>query len=1181
MEFQILGPLEVRDGDRTIPLAGGKQRAVLALLILNANETVSIDRLVDELWGERAPATAPKVVQNHVSQLRRILGDGLLETHGSGYTLRLEHGSLDLDRFEQFLEEGRRARAREDAQAASELLSEALALWRGPPLADFAFESFAQTEISRLEERRLVALEERIEADLALGRHADVVGELEALSAKHPLRERLRGQLMLALYRSGRQSEALHVYQQARRTLVDELGIEPGPGLQQLERAILQQDSALDLRGTAGVPSRASPSEVEARHAGSRLIGRERELATLVEGVEGALKGRGSLRLVTGEPGIGKSRLADELAERARRRGAVTLFGRAWEAGGAPAYWPWVQAIRSYIRDRDAGTLRDQLGSGAADVAQMLPELRPLLPEVGAPPSLDPEGARFRLFDATASFLRGAAESKPLLLVLDDLHAVDTPSLLLLEFLAQQLADMRILVLGTYRDTELGPEHPLAAALTELARHIAPPLKLTGLSEADVVRFIEANQSVEPPRGLAAAIHRETEGNPFFVGEIVRFLAAEGRLQEPVEVPGRRVVIPASVRDVIGHRLRHLSDGSKGVLTLASVLGREFRLDALTAVSRQEVDALLELLDEAISAGVIGDVPGAHGRLRFAHVLIRDALYDDLTATRRIRLHRQVGETLEALYASDPEPHLAELAHHFYEALPAGETYKAARYARRAGDRAAALLAYEEAARLYALGLETLESEATGMNELDRCELLLRLGDVQGRAGDTPTAKKTFLRAAEAARSAEAPKLLARAALGYGGRFVWSRAWGDRHLVPLLEEALSALPEEDSELRVRLLARLSGGPLRDMLPPEPRVAMSQEAVEMARRLGNGAALAYALDGRCSANWGPDVLAERLAMAEELIRVAESVGDTERVYAGHDYRFHALLESGDMPAAYREREALTRLAHELRQPAQLWDVTVDRAKLALFEGRFEDAEAAICEAMELGRLSQSANAQMAFDLQMYALRREQGRLGEVVEVLERAVDDYYPVWRYVLADVYAELERRDDALAAFDALAAEGFPVYLEMQWLFSIGLLPEVCRYLGRVEQAETLYEILRPYVRHNASTPPELLRGSVSRGLGILAAEMSRWDEAIQHFEHALRSNGEMGARPWLAHAQYDYGRTLLARSERGDRERAHELLASTKALSQELGMNALSEKVSALSTASSSARKGLPSSG
>ena len=248
MDFRILGPLDVRDGDQAVALAVGRQRALLALLIVNANETVSTDRIVEELWGEQSPPTAPKVIQNHVSQLRRGLGDGLLVTDGSGYRLRVDPGSLDVDRFEELLAGGRSALERGDAESAADLLRQALALWRGTPLADFAFEPFAQAEIARLEERRLVALEERIEADLVLRRHDDLVGELEALIVKNPLRERLRAQLMLALYRSGRQSEALAAYQDARGKLVEELGIEPGRRLRDLQQSILDQEPKLDLR---------------------------------------------------------------------------------------------------------------------------------------------------------------------------------------------------------------------------------------------------------------------------------------------------------------------------------------------------------------------------------------------------------------------------------------------------------------------------------------------------------------------------------------------------------------------------------------------------------------------------------------------------------------------------------------------------------------------------------------------------------------------------------------------------------------------------------------------------------------------------------------------------------------------------------------------------------------------
>ena len=355
----------------------------------------------------------------------------------------------------------------------------------------------------------------------------------------------------------------------------------------------------------------------------------------------------------------------------------------------------------------------------------------------------------------------------------------------------------------------------------ELRRHARSTLSLVGLAEADVARLVEVEHGLEPPADLVAAIHRETDGNPFFVGEILKLLATEGRLHD-VSGLDARIPIPPSVRDAIRRRLRHLSDACLRELVLAAVLGREFDLEALAQTSERDLDPLLDVLDEAIVSGVVAEAPGAQGRLRFVHVLIRDALYDELPATRRLRLHRDVGEALEALYAHDPEPHLAELAHHFRQAVPVVDAERAVRYATRAGDRAALLLAYEEAARLYVVALELVDDEAGSS------ELLLRLGDVQARQGDIAASKETFVRAADTARAAGLPEHLARAALGYGGRFVWARAWGDERLVPLLEEALAALPEEDSDLRVRLLARLAAGPLRDTHPPEVRVAHEPE-----------------------------------------------------------------------------------------------------------------------------------------------------------------------------------------------------------------------------------------------------------------------------------------------------------------------------------------------------------------
>jgi DNA-binding SARP family transcriptional activator len=365
VEFRLLGPLEVREGDRVLPLGAGQQRALLAILLLRANEAVSRDQLIDELWGEDPPSTAAKALQGHVSALRGVLeperkrgaGGDVILTRGSGYELRLEADQLDLGVFERLRSEGQAALTDGEPQRAAERLREALDLWRGPPLADFLYEPFAQAEIARLEELRVATLEDRLEAELACVRHQQLIGELEALVQKHPTRERLRGLLMLALYRAGRQAEALDAYQAGRTVLVEELGIEPGRRLRELQQAILKQDPSLDIH--------PAPEQAPEAPAGA-FVGRDAELAQLRAGLDNAMGGRGQLFLLVGEPGIGKSRLADELIRHARGRGAHVLTGRCWEAGGAPAYWPWTQSLRGYIRQVDAHVLGAQLGTGGS-----------------------------------------------------------------------------------------------------------------------------------------------------------------------------------------------------------------------------------------------------------------------------------------------------------------------------------------------------------------------------------------------------------------------------------------------------------------------------------------------------------------------------------------------------------------------------------------------------------------------------------------------------------------------------------------------------------------------------------------------------------------------------------------------------------------------------------------------
>ena len=1072
MEFKLLGPLEVAEHDRLLDLGALKQRALLAVLLLNANEVVSVERLVDEIWGASPPATVGKSVQVYVSRLRRQLGDGRLLTRPPGYLLRVDDSELDVTRFEQLLEEATAA----DPRTAARLLRDALALWRAPPLGDLAYEPFAQPHVRRLEELRLRAVAQRIDADLACGRHAELTGELEALVSQNPLRERLRGQLMLALYRSGRQADALAAFQLARAALVDELGLEPGRELCDLQEAILRHDAALDAP--------APREEAVLEPGASAFVGRDRELSVLATALDDARAGRGRVVLIAGEPGIGKTRLAEELMARARDHGVRALVGRCWEAGGAPAFWPWSHAL---------GARWDALLAGA--------------------PAPATEGARFRLFESACSLIRDAAEPDPLLIVLDDMHAADEPSLLLLRFVAREIADSAVLVVCAFRDVGPAIGEPLATTLAELLREpICVRLEPRGLGSDGIAEYIERATGVEPAPGLVAAIGAETNGNPLFVGELVRLLEGEGRLAEQAE-PLR---IPPSVRTVIGRRTARLSESCREALAAASVFGREFDLAALALLTELERGELLDILDEAVDERIVSAVPGAPGRMRFGHALIRDTLYDGLAPTRRLRLHERAGAALEQVYAADPEPHLAELARHFVAAAGAEANDKALDYARRAGDGAAAQLAFEEAARHFETAL------TLARDRVIRCDLLIALGEARGRAGNTPASQEAYLAAAALAERHAMSDRLARAAIGYGGRFLWEVARGDEHVVPLLERAIAALGDDDPGLRVRLLVRLAGGPLRDAsFPPGRKAAMSAEALAIARRTGDPATIAYALHGYILGHHSPEHTRAQRGLATEMIALARSAGDKEREYEGFEERLDALIELGDMPALAADLESMTQLASELRQPAHTWLVTVYRALLALLRGELEDAEELVETARSQGERAQRWSAEVTYRLQLYVLRREQGRLAEIADLIRGAPAVYptYPIFACVAAHLEGELGNLEAAAAALDALAAGGFAqLPFDEEWLVSMCLLAETSMRVGDAKRASAIERSLRPYTDHVAVSYPEIAIGCAGRYAGLAAMTAGRHDEAETHLRKALVLDQRIGARPSVA---------------------------------------------------------------
>ena len=912
----------------------------------------------------------------------------------------------------------------------------------------------------------------------------------------------------------------------------------------------------------------AGKAEGSDHRRAAALVGRDREVAQGLALLDDAAADAGNLLLISGEPGIGKSRLADELARHARDRGFQVAWGRCWEAGGAPAYWPWVQPLRTLLRTVAAEHLDPMLETSAAVIGQLLPEIRRAPIDV-QPRSQDPDAARFELFESVTSLLRRMAEVQPLMLVFDDLQVADTPSLLLLRFFAAQIADERIFAVATYRDIDPSLGGELAETVGQLMRMRAVTrIGLRGIAETDVPRFFEVVTGIVPRDPVAHLVHRETEGNPLFLEEVARVMLDEGTLRSESVAEAPRVPVPRSVRDVIARRLQPLPDECLRVLRLASVFGREFSIDAVAALADRPAADVLALLQAPLDERVITDAPDSRARMRFGHEIIRESLYEEIGRAQRQDLHRTALRVLERLYQGDVEPHLSELARHAYEGSGDGDYERAIGYAQRAGEQALSLLAYEEAVRLFDIALDSME-RGRATDATRRCEVLLGLGDALARAGDEAGAKTRFLQAADCARRAHRDDFLALAALGYSGRHAWGRAGSDSQLVPLLEAGVEAVGADDSALRARLLARLAGA-LRDHADYRPREAFAEEAVAIGRRLGDTATLAYTLDGWFGATWRPDHSPEqRLPAADEILRLGEAARDREIQLWGHLDRLTAWFELGELRSVRDEIAAIDSVARELRQPVLRWFATGTHAALALTQGEFALAEALSTAAFEAGQRSRAADARSTFAGHMFQLRREEGRLETVEDLVGEAARDlvWYPVFKVARAVIHLETGREEQARDEFEAFAANDFGDFaFDNYWVYNMSLLAELAAAFAHAAGAAVLYERLRPYPFRTAYAPPEGCLGSVSRLLALLAALLSLPDAATQHFEDALDHNRRMGARPWLAHTQHEFAAFLLAHGGQQGEKRAYAMLAAAFETCTDVGLPVLQRKITVL---------------
>ncbi|MCH8282795.1 MAG: AAA family ATPase, partial [Chloroflexi bacterium] len=897
--------------------------------------------------------------------------------------------------------------------------------------------------------------------------------------------------------------------------------------------------------------------------AGGVFVGRQQEMGDLKAALENALSGRGRLVMLVGEPGIGKSRTAQELATYAGLRQAQVLWGRCYEGEGAPPYWPWVQAIRSYVREVDPEQLRSEMGAGAADIGQVVSDVRDRLPGLQAPPQLEPEQARFRLFDSITAFLKSVSRRKPLVLVLDDLHWADQPSLMLLEFVAKELSNARLMIIGTYRDMELSRQHPLSRSLGELTRErLFQRVVLKGLDREDVGRFIELASGVTPPTGLVEAVHRQTEGNPLFVTEIVRLLVQEGELTQ--EMVGQRdswsVRIPEGVREVIGRRLDRLSERCNETLTIASVVGREFTSEQLSPLMEDiSADRMLEVLEEALSARVIEELPHTVGRYQFTHALIQETLAGELSTTRKVRLHARIAEGLEAFYGADSEAHAAELVHHFAEAQTALGTEKLVHYSLLAGERALASYGYEEALAHLQRGLIAKGVPLTGTvpaEDVEAACLLFGLGRAQlgtfhrrhfGEAIDT--LGRAFNYYAETQDIASAVAVAESPIPNFTGLIA--------EAVAQFETRALALVPPDSPAAGPLLSRHAMRLGWIEADYDGAQEAFEQALAIARREND-----IALESRILSDAAQvDFYSLRFQKGGE--RSLQAVELAQAIDAPF-IEFNARLEAtrilvcvGESEQSRIHAEAALKLAERLHVRVSLSLILRSNSTLSRLQGDWQHARDFIERGLEFEPEQGSILCEaMLLDYEVGDFDRGKTFLDRIIEGMPET-QSFANIGIPTACRISGVTDNLDIAQAA--AKAVLSIPSSMPLWTHGSRAALGLIAVIKGDTKMAEEQYVALQ-------SSPAMMAIGLVissERILGLLAQTMGNLDQAATHFEDALAFCRNAGYRPELAWTCCDYADMLLERNDENNRAAAMALLDESLAISSELGMRPLMERV------------------
>ena len=909
------------------------------------------------------------------------------------------------------------------------------------------------------------------------------------------------------------------------------------------------------------------------------FVGRKVEQERLTELLAEAGAGNRRVVLISGEPGIGKTRLATQAALAARSEAAVVLYGRAEEELAIP-YGPWIEAVSHYVDCASESTLRAHVESHGGELARLVPGLGSRVAELPAPRDTDPDTERYLLWGAVLGLLESASRDAPLVLVLDDLHWADKPTLQLIKHVTSQAVALRAVIIATYRESDMTRGHPLVELLADLHREPGVErIALKGLREDDIVAIMERGAGHEldaSGRALANDVYLETDGNAFYAGELLRHLLDVGGIYQlesgrwSVRGDVSELGLPESVHEVLGRRIERLGEPTRKALSIASVIGRDFDVDLLARVSESSEDELLELLEEATAASVLSESANVPGRFAFAHALVNHTLYEELGTTRRARLHRRVAEALEDMLGDDPGERVAELAQHWGKATTAVDLEKAIHYAQLAAERALSELAPAEAVRWYTQAREFDEQDAHA-DHTRRCDLLIGLGEAQRQAGEAAF-RETLL---EASRIA--------AELGDAGRAAAAALANSRGVQSVLGEvdvqrmeAIDRAIELDGFANPARCARLMSLQALELQfgPANERgQALAHEAIARARDAGDDRALAHVLRDGLLLLDGPDNDLEfRRGLVDELLDKSERLADPALQFWGAYVDVILGVESCDFERAHESLDRMRALADSLGQPVLHWFSCYFDACWQLMHGDLAEAERLTERAMQIGNESGEPDVFMVYGAQIQEIRWMQGRSQEMVELVEQGVEANpgIPAWRAGLTQLYCWLDRSEDAAPIVEQAAADRFEhLPRDLVLLTALAFYADAASQIEPNGPAEILYRIMEPWPDRMIWNGANAY-GQVGMYLGLLATACG-WDErADEHLAKACEFHEENGFWFWAARSHLGWAQAL---ARRGDKERAHAQAQRALELARERGYAVIEPRAAAVLEAGSAA--------